>query len=284
VDQEGLPDILTGGYGNGTSFDLTKVWNWNGGTNLTLIHNEETPGSQGEYVYAFNYADADTDGKPELVSFGHVCNGTTWLASLRMLEWSGTGMIQDHYVTWGNNSRGLDMCTGDVDNDHHNEILTASWEHDSTRWNGQLSIYYYRDLTAPFIGSPIQDPAGDVDTQEEVRVSAEVRDNETGVKNATLYYTTNSGTTWTPIEMDHNSTSDLYETINPIPAQTLGTLVQYKITAYDHANNSRTEDNATQYYVYTVIPELAPTAFIIATMAMTLGAITLAKRAKKKTH
>lgn len=283
VDQEGLPDILTGGYGNGTSFDLTKVWNWNG-TSLTLIHNEEDPFSQGEYIYAFNYADADTDGKPELVSFGHVYNGTTWLASLRMFEWTGTGMTLDHYVTWGNNSRGLSICIADVDDDYHNEILTASWMHDGTRWNSQLSIHYYEDVEPPFIGAPTQEPSANVTIGQEVRVSAEIKDNETGVKNATLYYTINNGTSWTPIEMHYNSTTGLYETVNPIPAQTFGTVVQYKITAFDNADNSHTEDNAGQYYVYTVIPELAPIALAIVATAAILITIALAKTAKKRNH
>ncbi len=281
VDQEGLPDILTGGYGNGTSFDLNKVWNWNG-ANLTLVHNEETPTSQGEYVYAFNYADADTDGRPELVSFGHIYNGTTWLTSLRMLEWTGTGMTLDHHITWGTNSRGLDMCIRDVDDDYHNEILTASWEHDGTRWNGQLSIYYYEDVEPPFIGTPIREPSTDITTDQEVKVSAEIRDNETGVKNATLYYTINDGASWTPIEMNYNSTTDLFETISPIPAQTLGTLVQYRITAYDNAENSRTEDNAGQYYVYTVIPELSPIALAIVVIVVPLTATALTKMAKRR--
>jgi hypothetical protein len=117
-----------------------------------------------------------------------------------------------------------------------------------------------------------------------VRVSAEIKDNETGVKNATLYYTINNGTSWTPIEMHYNSTTGLYETVNPIPAQTFGTVVQYKITAFDNADNSHTEDNAGQYYVYTVIPELAPIALAIVATAAILITIALAKTAKKRNH
>jgi hypothetical protein len=268
VDQEGLPDILTGGFGNATSFDMTKVWNWNG-THLSLIHNEEDPFSQGEYVYAFNHADADTDGKPELVSFGHIYNGTTWLTVLKMLEWTGTGMTLDHYVTWGNNSRGLDMCIGDMDDDYHNEILTASWEHDGTRWNSQLTIGYYADANPPWIETPIQNPPDNVTIEQEVKISANITDLETGIKNATLYYSTNNGTSWTPIEMQYNATTKLYETIYPIPAQPLDTCILYKITAYDNAENQYTEDNAGSYYVYSVIPEytmLLPLLFMTATL------------------
>lgn len=283
VDQEGPPDILTGGFGNSTSFDLTKVWNWNG-TGLRLVHNEENPLSQGEYVYAFNHVDADMDGKPELVSFGHVYNGTTWLASLSMLEWTGTGMTLDHHVTWGDNSRGLAMCIGDVDGDYHNEILTASWEHDGARWNSQLGIRYYEDVEPPFIGLLTQNPPINITTEQEVRVSAEIKDNETGVKNVTLYYTINNGTSWTPIEMHYNSTTDLYETVDPIPAQILGTSVQYKITAYDNGGNSQTEDNAGEYYIYTIVPELTPTALLVAATIATLIATALAKTTKRKTH
>ena len=280
VDQEGLPDILTGGYGNGTSFDLSKVWNWNG-TNLTLVHSEEDPLSQGEYVYSFNYADADMDGKKELVSFGHVYNGTIWTTSLRMLEWTGSGMTLDHYVVGEDNMRGLDMCIDDVDKDHQNEILTASWKHDGIRWNSQLNIQYYEDLTPPFIGTPIQEPSSNVTTGQEVRVSVDIRDNETGVKNAMLYYTINNGTSWTSIEMAYNSTTELYETVSAIPAQTLDTVVKYKITAYDNADNPHTEDNAGQYHVYTVIPELGAVAFAIVAIVATPIVTALARRRRK---
>jgi hypothetical protein len=280
VDQEGLPDILTGGYGNGTSFDLSKVWNWNG-TDLTLVHNEEDPLSQGEYVYSFNYADADMDGKKELVSFGHVYNGTVWTTSLRMLEWTGSGMGLDHYVTGEDNMRGLDMCIDDVDKDYQNEILTASWKHDGIRWNSQLNIQYYEDLTPPFIGTPIQEPSSNVTTGQEVRVSVDIRDNETGVKNATLYYTINDGSSWASIEMAYNGTTELYETVSAIPAQALGTVVKYKITAYDNADNSHTEDNAGQYHVYTVVPELGPIAFAIVAIVATPMVIALARRRRE---
>jgi len=280
VDQEGLPDILTGGYGNGTSFDLSKVWNWNG-TNLTLVHNEEDPLSQGEYVYSFNYADADMDGKKELVSFGHVYNGTIWTTSLRMLEWTGSGMTLDHYVTGEDNMRGLDMCIDDVDKDYQNEILTAGWKHDGIRWNSQLKIQYYEDLTPPFIGTPIQEPLSNVTTGQEVKVSVDVQDNETGVKNATLYYTINNGTSWASIEMAYNSTTELYETVSAIPAQALGTVVKYKITAYDNADNSHNEDNAGQYHVYTIVPEFGPAALAIVAIVAAPIVTALARRRRK---
>ena len=277
VDQEGLPDILTGSYGNSTSFDVTKVWNWNG-TDLRLMHNEEDPFSQGEYVYAFAHADADMDGKPELVSFGHAYNGSTWLASLRMLEWTGMGMALDHHVTWGNNTRGLDVCIADVNDDYDNEILTAAWEYDGLRWNSQLSIYYYEDSNPPSIGIPVQEPAINITTEQEVKVSAEITDNETGIKNATLYYTIDNGTTWTPVAMIYNDTSGLYEAA--IPPQALGTYVQYMITAYDNAENQATEDNAGEYYVYGVIPEY-PILMLLIFTAITATTAILVKTRRK---
>jgi hypothetical protein len=156
-----------------------------------------------------------------------------------------------------------------LDDDYHNEILTASWEHDGTRWNSQLTIGYYADAHPPWIETPIQNPPDNVTIEQEVKISANITDLETGIKNATLYYSTNNGTSWTPIEMQYNATTKLYETIYPIPAQPLDTCVLYKITAYDNAENQYTEDNAGSYYVYSVIPEytmLLPLLFMTATL------------------
>jgi len=42
------------------------------------------------------------------------------------------------------------------------------------------------------------------------------------------------------------------QTISKLP---IGTYVKYKIIAYDYAENVAVDDNAGEYYLYSVIPE-----------------------------
>jgi hypothetical protein len=57
--------------------------------------------------------------------------------------------------------------------------------------------------------------------------------------------------------------------------------MQYKIIAYDNIGNPAIEDNAGEYYVYTVIPEI-PTAIILL-LFMFLAPIVVALTKKKFT-
>jgi hypothetical protein len=61
--------------------------------------------------------------------------------------------------------------------------------------------------------------------------------------------------------MTFEPNTNLYE--YTIPGQGAGTIVNYKITAYDRAGNNVMDDNAGQYYVYTVMPEL-PSLIVLA--------------------
>ncbi len=80
--------------------------------------------------------------------------------------------------------------------------------------------------------------------------------------------------------MTYNSTSGLYQTI--IPGQPYCTWVNYKIIAYDNAENSAVEDNAGEYYVYHVIPEFPAVMILPLFMFFTLIAIALAKKNRYK--
>jgi len=61
-----------------------------------------------------------------------------------------------------------------------------------------------------------------------------------------------------------------------IPSFEEGKYVQYKILAYDSANNLAVEDNAGDYYIYTVIPEFQKFIILIF-MISTLLAVILTK-------
>lgn len=127
------------------------------------------------------------------------------------------------------------------------------------------------DITPPNIGTPTQEPPPDmVMPYQNVTVTVNITDAESGVKNATLHYNINNTATWTTIVMSYNSTSRLYYAT--IPGQSEEAFVKYKIVAYDNAGNMAVEDNAGHYYTYTVIPEfpsfIAVSLFILATTTM----------------
>jgi len=79
-------------------------------------------------------------------------------------------------------------------------------------------------------------------------------------------------TSWTDVLMI-NLTGDTY--VEEIPALPNGTHVWYKITAYDNAEDFVVDDNAEQYYVYTVVPEFPATLFLLLFIIFTLVAVIL---------
>jgi hypothetical protein len=113
------------------------------------------------------------------------------------------------------------------------------------------------DTNPPLIQTPFQQPEPDkVMPDQAVTVHVNVTDMESGVKNVTLSYTTNGGATWTSLTMIYNATTMLYQAV--IPAFPSGTNICYKIIAYDNADNVAINDNAGQYYCYTVNPPAPP--------------------------
>lgn len=126
--------------------------------------------------------------------------------------------------------------------------------------SGATYSYSYIDNIPPRIEEPTQNPpANNVQPGQSVKVSVNVTDPESGVKNVTLYYT--NDTTWNQVPMEFNSATGLWETT--IPGYNLGTTIKYKIEAYDNAGNHAVKDNAGQYYVYTVVPEFASPIYLI---------------------
>ncbi|MGB9778249.1 MAG: hypothetical protein ACPLW8_02490 [Candidatus Bathyarchaeales archaeon] len=136
----------------------------------------------------------------------------------------------------------------------------------------------YSDTVPPSIGEPTQDPATNVQPGQTVKVSVNVTDAESGVKNVTLYYT--NDTAWYNVSMQLNSGTGLWEA--NIPGHDAGTTVKYKIEAYDNAGNKAVKDNAGAYYIYTVIPEFTLVAYIV-TLMITSTVIVVTLRKKLKT-
>lgn len=134
------------------------------------------------------------------------------------------------------------------------------------------------DASPPVISKPVQwPPPNEVEPNIEVFIDANVSDAESGVNRTILSYTTN-GLTWNNITMELACyipcTQKLY--VASIPGMPANTLVQYKIIAYDNAGNYAVEDNAGQYYTYTVIPEFPSiTILLILLTSLSIGATIL---------
>ena len=133
------------------------------------------------------------------------------------------------------------------------------------------------DVTPPSISNVSQEPEIP-DDGETVTITVIVTDAESGVYNVTLSYSTDGGQTWNNVTMI-NTTGDTYE--GQIPGLSAGTEVQYKIIAYDNVGHPAVEDNAGEYYVYTVIPEFPSIALIAIFMILSLLATILIKKSKR---
>lgn len=133
------------------------------------------------------------------------------------------------------------------------------------------------DKTYPTIETPSRMPEGDVLPGQPVKVSVNVTDATSGLKNVTLYYTINNGTTWEePEPMNYNTSTSLYEAT--IPAQPAETWVRFKIVAYDYAGNNATKDGTEPYCIYQVIPEFPSAVIPSLFMVFSILAVTIAKR------
>ena len=89
-------------------------------------------------------------------------------------------------------------------------------------------------------------------------------------KSGVLFYSINESQTWTDTVMTSIS-GNTYT--GEIPGFEEGAYVQYKILAYDGANNLAVEDNAGDYYIYTVIPELQKFIILMFIITTSLAAI-----------
>ncbi len=103
-------------------------------------------------------------------------------------------------------------------------------------------------------------PSGDAIVGEKVEVFANITENESGVKNLTLFYSIDNGTSWTDVPMTYNLMTRLWN--GTIPAQPSGTMVKFKIVAYDNAGNFAVNEGESTLYVYYVIPVVTATVDI----------------------
>lgn len=137
------------------------------------------------------------------------------------------------------------------------------------------------DTIIPSIGTLARDPSGDVQPYHPVRISVNVSDSGSGVKSVRLFYFTNKSAIGIEFSMSWNETSGVYERALAVWGADI--LVKFQITAYDNAGNSVTDDNAGQYYVYTVIPEFS-SFLILPLLIMATLIVVIAYRSKAETR
>jgi hypothetical protein len=146
---------------------------------------------------------------------------------------------------------------------------------------------HFIDNTPPEMSDPWQDPpANSVQPFQNVTVWVNVTDYGTGIKNVTLWYSINNGTSWTILNM----------TALPIPSDSWITYeatikgyenctwITYKIIAYDNAGNNATKDNNGYDYQYHVIPEFPSMPILILLILTTLITTTLWKTKRKRQY
>jgi len=105
--------------------------------------------------------------------------------------------------------------------------------------NHTLKAVFVDDIS-PEISVPAQEPPENVTAYQNVTVTVNVTEAGSGLYNITLWYSTNNGTTWTPLNMTEISTS-IYQTT--IPGHENCTWVTYRIIAYDSIGNQAINDN-----------------------------------------
>lgn len=141
VDGDGVKEMVTGGFSyylfpNGSRTIFTaplKIWGWDG-NNLTLVANYSYAGNIG-CVYA---ADANGDGKTEIITTGKIINSTGTYPSLRIWTLDGKNLVLQ--ASYEGNSLGP-VCVGDVDGDGKPEIITVGTSSNSTQSPAELSIF-----------------------------------------------------------------------------------------------------------------------------------------------
>lgn len=138
------------------------------------------------------------------------------------------------------------------------EYWTMDWADNEESPHNLLSNIKL-DKTKPTISAPTRVPATDVQENQEVKVSAKASDSISGVKNVTIHYTVDDGMNWHASVMNYNASVDAYEFT--IPPQPSGTLMKFKIIAFDEAGNMAVNDNFGLFYSYQVPREKAEADF-----------------------
>ena len=147
---------------------------------------------------------------------------------------------------------------------------------------GYDSLYLFKveeDSTPPSINEVWQQPNNtSVQPYDNVNVFANITDDQSGVQQVTLNYTTGNGTWFTrPMDLYQR---DIWN--GTIPAFPYNTTITYVIIAEDNANNTITTHELGYTLQYTVIPENAAILAALIIMTATLALVAIRKKRNSK--
>ena len=134
------------------------------------------------------------------------------------------------------------------------------------------------DLDPPDIAAVTQFPLDNVMMTDSVSVNSTVVDQESGVSEVFLEYTSGNGT-WLRVEMSELA-GDVWT--STIPPFSYDTNVTYRIITNDYMGNSVTSEDLGYEYEYTVVPEFAAWLFLPFLMLAMLSAIIAGKVKDKR--
>lgn len=168
--------------------------------------------------------------------------------------WSSAGT---HILLWD---------TGTYSDGTHVVTLTAF---DKARNSKETSITTVVDNASPVIETPTWLPEEPL-IGEQVNIAVEVSDVQpgSGIRNALLSYRNTTSGDWKPIPMSLNATSGNWTAT--IPAQSVETMIEFYIEAFDNAGNSAVTDEVYQYEV--VAPLGVPLAWVIVIVILIFAA------------
>lgn len=275
----------TGWYDNGTATSISAntpytisaghrfvFVSWaSTGTNIASITNATSPQTT---VYVDNYYTVQANWEEQF--YLAVKTNPT---SLTQPTVSPEGMWYDN----GTSVTCTAQKTGGYGFDH--------WTVDGTSWDSgvnpimvtmdashEVIAYYFTDNAEPSIGVPVHQPAPP-NQGEKVTVSVNVTDGGSGVGEVFLYYKADSDEVWIEVKMS-KLTGNMYA--GEILGFEADTHVQYYVIAYDNAYNQATQDNNGVNYDYIVIPEFQAFAFLLLFMSLSLIAVVLTKKIRRK--
>jgi hypothetical protein len=130
------------------------------------------------------------------------------------------------------------------------------------------------DAVPPSIGKMVREPEA-VQPYQEVVISVNVTDAQTGVQGATLVYYVNDSAKPINVIMDRG-VGDRF--VGSIPGFPAGTNVSYDVLATDYAGNIAWSRSDEEYSVYTVVPEFSPVQILLLVVISTTTAVFVRKK------
>lgn len=143
-----------------------------------------------------------------------------------------------------------------------------------------LTIFNKSDDASPPVIKEVTHEPETAQPNQEVTVSANVKDWQTEVQEVILYYHTDTNATWIGVKMNRTTGDTFKVNICGFPSTTN---VSYVIIACNPAGIFAVEDNAGQYYVYAVVSEFPSWPLIFSALTAFAAVAIVWKRKHEKT-